>query len=101
MPRTTRTRSVEPPLQATSRQRTPRTSLASESEAPSSAASSAICQPVADAADGLDPAAGIAELRAQVVHVRIDGIRRDRDRERPGLVEELVPGERLTRVAKE
>ena len=44
---------------------------------------------------------GVAELRPQVVDVRVDGVGRHRDGERPRLVEELVAGERLARVAEE
>src|SRR5688572_30410122 len=107
MPRASRTRSVEPPLHATRRQRTPRTRRASLSEASRSAASSAVAiasaigKPIAHATDGLDPAAGVAELGPQVVDVGIDRVGRDRHRERPRLVQELVARERLARVPEE
>src|SRR6476661_3046780 len=118
-PSTSRTSRVEPPLHATSRRRTPRTRRASVSEARASAVSlgvvvagvgagsatssgaSDIGQPVAHAAHRLDPAAGLAELGPQVVHVRVDSVRRHSHRERPRLVEQLVPCQRLAGMAQE
>src|SRR5689334_7046907 len=117
-PRMTRTSSVEPPLQATRRQRTLRTSLASASEAWASASStgagcgtaggcgrsgdgSTIGKPIAHAADRLDPAPCLAELRAQVMDIGVDRVRRDRHGEGPCLVQELVARQRLARMAQE
>src|SRR6266568_471081 len=107
--RTTRTISVERPLQATSRQRTRRMSLASSASTPSSstlasagpASPSGIGHPIPDTTHGLDPTAGIAELRAQVVDVRVHGIRGNCDAERPGLIEELVSAQALARMTEQ
>src|SRR5262245_23836652 len=110
MPSTSSTIRVDPPLQATRRQRVARTSRASASVAAASAASpgdtgcaaspgagiglgeidSAIGEPVAHAADRLDPAARVTELRPEVVHVRVDGVWCHRDGEGPGLIEQLI-----------
>ena len=64
-------------------------------------APSRIAQTVPHAADRLDPRPEVAELGPEVVDVGVDGVRRDRDAERPCLVEELVAGQRLAGVAEE
>ena len=62
---------------------------------------SRIAETVPDAADRLDPRPLRPELRPEVVDVRVDRVRRDGDAERPGLVEELVAGQRLAGVPEE
>src|SRR6185503_200678 len=62
---------------------------------------SAVGQAIADATDRLDPAPGSAELGPEVVDVGVDRVGRDGNGERPGLIEELVAGERLAGVAQE
>src|SRR5262249_18186492 len=108
-PRMIRTTAVEIPLHATRRQRTRRMSRASLARAACSAPSSrgstrrpaATAEAVPHTADGLDLHPGVAELRAQVVDVGVDRVGRHRDAERPGVVEQLVAGQRLARVAHE
>src|SRR5262245_62881693 len=104
----TSTRSVVKPLHATSCQRTRRISRLSAAIASSSAASksldaapSGIAETVPDAADGLDPRALRPELGPEVVDVGVDGVRGHGHAERPGLVEELVAGQRLAGMAEE
>src|SRR5512143_1463093 len=107
-----RTTSVVPPLHRTRLRRTCRISRPSAAWAASSGAvvaggvaipsgTSAFRQTIAHAADGLDQPPGGAELLAQVVDVRIHGIRGDRHAERPGLVEELVARQRLAGVPEQ
>src|SRR5690242_9628412 len=103
-----RTSSVVRPLHATRRRRTSRISWASPLEAsrsgdgpvPPSAIPSAIVQAIAHATDGLDPVALRAELRPEIVNVRVHGVRRDGDAERPRLVQQLVAAQRLARMAE-
>ena len=108
MPRTISTTSVEPPLQSRSRRRTRRTSAASVvgsvgrrgPRAQPQVAQSG--QPVADAADRLDPRRTVRpELAPEERDECIDGVRRDGHAKRPGLVEQLVARQRVARVAEE
>src|SRR5450759_2863648 len=96
-----RTSSVVPPLQATSRHRTERIRRASASDDSTGSVSSGIGHPVADAADRLDPAAGVTELGPQVVDIGVDGIRGDRHAEGPRLVEQLVAAQALAGMPEE
>src|SRR6516162_4199157 len=106
---TTRISSVVPPLHRTSLRRTRRMSALSAVSAACSGAvvslggwiPSGICQTIAHPSHGLDQPAGRPELVAEVVDVCVDGIRRDRDAERPRLVEQLVTRERLPRMTEQ
>src|SRR6185369_1265565 len=108
-PRTASTTRVVRPLHRTRRRRTPRMSRASAARARSSAGSpvavertpSGIVQTVPDPANRLDPVALAAKLGPEVMDVGVDGIRRDRDAERPRLIEELVPAEGLAGMAEQ
>src|SRR3954469_863654 len=101
--------SVVPPLHRTRFRRTWRTSRPSLVSAASSGSvvsvegriPSGIGQTIAHATYGLDQLAGRSELVAQVVDIGIDRVRRHRDAERPGLVEELIARQRLTGMAEE
>src|SRR4051794_25506962 len=101
--------SVVPPLHRTRFRRTCRRSRLSAVSAASSGAvvfcvgriPSGICQTIAHAANGLDQLAGRTEPVPEVVDIGVDRVRGHRDAERPGLVEELIAGQRLARMAKE
>src|SRR6187549_3021141 len=113
-PRSSSTTSVAPPLNSTSRQRTPRTMRASRARSCSSVASgagrpvssmrsgdSAIAQTVAHATYRPDHLAGIAQLVAQVVDIGVHRVRGHGHPERPRVVEQLVARERLVGMAQE
>src|SRR6185503_1725718 len=107
-PSTSRTMSVESPLHRTSRMRTVRIrrpSAASDSASvgsePDVAMPSGTVEAIPDAADRLDPIAFGPELGPEVVDVGVDGIGRDGDSERPGLIEQLIAAQGLAGVAEE
>src|SRR5689334_22359282 len=74
---------------------------ASSGSCPARARPSGTVQPVPDATDRLDSIAFGPEFGPEIVDVRIDGVGRDGDPERPGLIEELVTAESLARVPEQ
>src|SRR5450759_1076246 len=90
--------SVRPPLQASRRRRVRRRSAAS----PPSRGASVATQPVPHPADRLDAGRAIRpQLLAEEVDVRLHRVRGERGPVWPGVVEQLVAAQDLTRPAKE